>query len=229
MKPIERIKYFILCLVTCLLLAGCNKDITDFGFDGILSGKVVTTEGKIVAGDITNNSLYVQALGDGDVVATVIRVNGDGTYINTKLFPSKYKVWITGAVKTQGTDTVVVDLSDKNEQELDFIVDPYLTIAPPVVNGSPTSTSVTINYSITGNLGQVSKTRNIYCGTYPYPNGSVGTGAFYATKAVPLTTDTGMATITGLTSKTKYYIRIGATANGSSYQNFSEQIILTTP
>ena len=39
----------------------------------------------------------------------------------------------------------------------------------------------------------------------------------------------GMTTITGLISKTKYYIRIGAKADGASYQNFSEQLIITTP
>jgi len=229
MKPIEKIKYFILCSVICLLMAGCNKDVTDFGFDGILSGTVKTADGKIVAGDITNNTLYIQALGDGDVVTTIIRVKGDGTYANTKLFPTRYQIWVTGAVETQGPDTVVINFSSQKEHVLDFIVNPYLTIALPVVNGSPSSTSVNIDYQITGNLGNVSKTRNIYCGTYPYPNGSIGTGPFYSTIVVALTTDTGMGTITGLTSKTKYYIRVGAKANGSSYENFSEQIIITTP
>jgi hypothetical protein len=145
------------------------------------------------------------------------------------LFPTKYKIWITGAVKTQGTDTVAIDLSSQKEQVLDFIVIPYLTIKLPVVNGSPASTSVNIDYDITGNLGNVSKTRNIYCGTYSYPNGSIGSGPSYSTIVIALTTDKGMGTIAGLTSKTKYYIRIGATANGSSYQNFSDQIIITTP
>ena len=102
MKPIEKIKYYILCSVICLLMAACNKTITDFGFDGILSGTVKTPDGKIVAGDITNNILYVQALGDGDVNPTIMRVKGDGTYQNIKLFPSKHKIWITGAVTTQG-------------------------------------------------------------------------------------------------------------------------------
>lgn len=229
MKSLERIRYFVLSLVTCLFMAGCNKDVTDFGFDRSLSGKIVTTNGKIVAGDITNNTLYVQALGDGDIVPSVIRVKGDGTYANAKLFPNIYKVWITGAVKPQETDTIVVDLSSKNEKVLDFTVNPYLTITPPVVNGSPTSTSVDIDYAITANFGYVSKTRNIYCGTYPYPNGTIGSGQSYSTIAVSLTKDAGTVKIEGLRSKTKYYIRIGATANSSNFQNFSEQTIITTP
>ncbi len=229
MKPIDKFIQYIIYSVMCLLMTGCNKDVTDFGFDGSLSGTIKTPSGAIVPGDITNNSLYIQALGDGDRVTTVIRVNGDGTYQNTKLFPVKTKIWITGAVKNQGTDTIEVDFSSKNVQVQDFIVIPFLTIKPPVVNGSPSETSINIDYEITGNDGNVSNTRNIYCGTYPFPNGSIGSGTFYTTKVVSLPSDIGTGNITGLTSKTKYYIRIGAKAAGSSYENFSEQITVTTP
>ncbi len=82
---------------------------------------------------------------------------------------------------------------------------------------------------IIGNEGYIPQTRNIYCGTYPYPNGRIGSGSFYSTIIVPLISNKGMETITNLSSNTKYYIRIGSKAEGSDYENFSEQIIITTP
>ena len=216
-------------VLSLLLFWGCEKNITEFGFDGVISGTIKTADGSIVAGDMTNNTLIVQALGEGDLVTTVIRVDGDGTYQNTKLFPAKTKIWLTGPVITEGSDTIEIDFTTRKEQVYDFTVIPFLSIKTPVLNGTPTSATITVDYDIKGNAGYTSKTRNIYCGTYRYPNNSIGSGTFYTTKIVPVNTDSGTATITGLVSGTKYYIRVGATANGSNYQNFSEQIIVTTP
>lgn len=229
MKSIKNIKYCVFYSVFFLFTSSCNKNITDFGYDGNLSGTIKTPQGTIVAGDITSNSLYVQILGSSDIATTTLRVKGDGTYSNTKLFPTKYKIWITGAVTNQGEDTVLVDFSEQKKQVLDFVVLPYLTIKPPLVNGNPTATSINIDYDITANGNHATKTRKMYCGTYNYPNGTIGSGPSYTTNIVTLSSDKGTATVTGLNSKTKYYIRIGAVAEGASYENFSEQIIVTTP
>lgn len=230
MKIIYINKLFaIFSVLSIFLFSGCERNITEFGFDGIISGTIKTADGNIVAGDMTNNTLIVQTLGEGDLVTTVIRVDGDGTYQNTKLFPVKTKIWLTGPVITEGSDTIEIDFATQKNQVYDFIVTPFLSLKQPVLNGTPTSTSITVDYDIKGNGGYTPKTRNIYCGTYRYPNNSIGSGTFYTTKIVPVNTDNGSATITGLVSGTKYYIRVGATANGSNYQNFSEQIIVTTP
>lgn len=55
-----------------------------------------------------------------------------------------------------------------------------------------------------------------------------GSGPFFETKKINLGQDSGTVTISGLASNTKYYIRIGALANGSNLYNLSDQIVVTT-
>jgi hypothetical protein len=211
-----------------LWVTGCEvEDITDFGFDSAISGTVKDQEGNIVAGHITSNNLVVQALGEGDEVTTDMRVKGDGTYQNTKLYPKKYKIWISGPV-TLATDTLVIDFSQEKVVMKDLIVIPFVTINQPVVVGSPTLSTVDINYDMIGNEGKVVSARELYCSTNPYPDASTGSGSFYETKTVALAADEGSVSVTDLAPKTKYYIRIGAKASGASGFNYSEQIVVTT-
>src|SRR5690606_20572769 len=146
--------------------------------------------GNIVAGNITSNNLVVRALGEGDEVPTDMRVKGDGTYQNTKLYPKKYKIWITGTA-TMMEDTMVVDLSVGKVVVKDLVVVPIATISPPAVVGSPTNATQDISYDITGNDGKVIEERELYCSTNPYPDASTGSGPFYNTKTVALPTDEG--------------------------------------
>ncbi len=228
MKIAANIKSLIFCSILLLLVSGCEKEITDFGNDASISGKVVDQSGNIVAGDITSTALIVKAIGDGDITSTDMRVHGDGTYENKRLFPKKYKIWISGSV-TPVTDTFIVDFGSKKSVNQDFTVIPFLTVKPPVVVGSPSSTEVTVSYEITGNGGKTVNKREVYCSNNPYPNASTGDGPFYTTVTVPMDTDNGNVTINGLTSKTKYYLRVGAQASGASAYNYSDQITLTTP
>ena len=228
MKILRKIKSLLFYGLLLLWATGCEvEDITDFGFDGAISGTVQDQEGNIVAGNITSNNLVVHALGEGDEVPTDMRVKGDGTYQNTKLYPKKYKIWITGPV-TMMEDTIVVDFSVEKVVVKDLVVVPFATISPPAVVGSPTNSTVDINYIISGNDGKVVEERALYCSTNPYPDASTGSGPFYDTKTVALTTDEGSVSVTDLTPKTKYYIRIGAIASGASGFNYSEQIVITT-
>src|SRR5690554_5885304 len=99
MKILATIKVYFLCLMILVWATGCqNEAIVEFGFDGSFSGTVVDQNGNIVAGNITNNNLVVRALGERDQVSTDMRVDGDGTFGNTKLYPKKYKIWISGPV-----------------------------------------------------------------------------------------------------------------------------------
>jgi hypothetical protein len=221
-----------LCIILgCFLwlsLTSCQHDITEFGFDGAISGTIKDQAGNAVAGNITTNGLIVQALADGDKVAIILRVKGDGTFQNARLTPKKHRIWVTGPV-TMTSDTLRVDFSSEKVIRTDFVVTPFLTVNKPALMGSPTSSSVAIGYSISGNNGKIPSTREVYCSTNPYPDASTGTGPFYDTKRIALSTNSGTATITGLAPATTYYLRIGAQATGASSFNYSDQLFFTTP
>ncbi|MEX2232910.1 MAG: hypothetical protein WD824_12165 [Cyclobacteriaceae bacterium] len=228
MKILDKIKVLILCLIMFIGVTSCDDEtIVDFGFDGAISGTVKDQNDNVVAGSITNTNLVVKALGEGDQVSTDMRVKGDGTYQHTKLYPKEYKIWIAGPV-SMTTDTLLIDFSKEKVVQNDLIVVPFISISQPVVAGSPTASTVDISYDLTPNDGKVVSKRELYCSTNPFPDASTGSGPFYHSKNVSLGTNAGNASVTGLTSNTKYYIRIGAQATGASGFNYSEQIVITT-
>lgn len=221
--------YYIISSFLGLLLLGnaCNEPITDFGFDGGIYGKVVDQSGNIVPGDITSGGFMIRALGEEDEVSMDMRVKGDGTFSNLKLYPKKYVVRVEGPVFP--VNEVTIDLTGNQQAEHNFTVTPFLTIATPTVNGAPASTEIKINYSIIGNNGKTIGTKEVYCSTIPYPNASTGSGPYYETKKITLNAVSGVASVTGLTAGKKYFIRIGAKATGASAFNYSDQLIVTTP
>lgn len=232
MKKIILIKHVTIFLVTLLItFSGCNESIYDFGFDGQLSGRILDSSGNIVSGDTKVTTFAVQALGEKDITSMVMRVNNNGAYANTKLYPQSYKVWLVGPFVGGKTDTVVVDLTGGKIVAKDFQVTPLLTIPAPVLNGSPGSTEIKVDYNITGNAGNNPNLREIYCSTVSWPTRTTGTGTVgggYFTRTVTVTANQGTATITGLQPSTKYFIRIGARATGQTLFNHSEQISVTT-
>ena len=228
MKIIHKIASLIFCWMFLLLITGCEKTITDFGFDGAISGKVVDQAGNIVPGDITSTALSVKALGEDDIVTIDMRVKGDGTYQNTKLYPKKYRIWITGPVTPVG-DTLRVDFTSTKTVTNDFVVVPFITVNKPALVGNPTATEANVSYEMTAASGKTVSKRELYCSTVPYPNANTGAGPYYNTVKVTLSTNSGSKAVTGLTSKTTYYLRIGAQASGATGMNFSDQITFTTP
>ncbi len=229
MKMVKNINYMSLLALILLLLSACNKDITDFGYNGELSGTIKDASGNIVPGDITTANFIIRVKAEGDISTVDIRIKGDGKYANTKLYPAKSKIWITGPIVSQpATDTVVVDLTGGKKVVQDFVVKPVFSVAIPAVSGTPTSTSASFTYSITANSTLNPSKREIYCSTLPYPNTSTGSGPYYSTIKVAMTTNSGTVNVTGLTAGTKYYCRIGVQAS-STQMNFSDQITFTTP
>ncbi len=228
MKMIGKI---VATLCGCLLLGmltGCKTTIAEFGFDGSVSGTLKDAGGQIVSGDVTSNSLIIRLLGENDLVTTDIRVNGDGTYRNTKLFPQKYKMWVVGPVSWTG-DTVRVDFASEKTVVKDFQVTPFLRVAAPTVVGTPSASEVNVAYEITAADGQAVAIGELYCSTNPYPTTTTGSGPFFDTRKITLTGNTGDITVTGLAAKTKYFIRVAAQASGTSMFNFSDQVVITTP
>lgn len=226
MKKYKVIPYIIVIIVITIFVTGCNDPITDFGFDGSISGKIVDQSGNIVSGDITGAGFVVNALGDNDKVEMEMRVKGDGTFANNKLYPKSYTVWVEGPVISNQEYTI--DLTGRNTVEQDFVVTPFLTIPSPTLVGNPTTTSIEVSYQITENNGYIAEIKEVYCSTVPYPTKDIGSGPSYDTKTVTLSDLQGTVSITGLSSGTKYFIRIGAKAEGSVVYNFSEQIVVNT-
>jgi hypothetical protein len=233
MKKIGLIKYLAVFLVTGLITqTSCNDPIYDFGYNGQLTGKIVDASGNVVSGDIKLATFAVQATGELDEGSMVIRIKPDGTYDNDKLYPQSYQVRLVGPFIGSPTAPVAVDLTGGKVGTKDFQVTPFLTIPPPTVSGTPTSTSIVVNYSITPNGGKTPNLREIYCSTVSWPTRTTGSGTTWGgwtTKTATVTVNQGTATFTDLKPNTKYYIRVGARAGGQNLFNHSTQIIVTTP
>lgn len=210
-----------------LFMFGCQRDVTEFGFDASISGLLKDQKGNLVSGDITSSTFVVNALGQGDVSRIEMRVNGDGSYRNTKLFPKPYKLWVSGPVTMQD-DTLRVDLSGGQTVMKDIVVIPYLDLKKPALEGAPTASALTVSYEISGNQGKVPAVRELYVSTNPYATASTGTGATYTTKKITLTDNKGSVTVPGLTAKTRYFVRVGAQATGVKFYNFSDQLVVET-
>ncbi len=218
--------YLILYCLICFIAISCEDTITDFGFDGSVSGILKDPSGRIVPGDLNSNNLIINALAEGDVIPIIIKVGGDGTFKNSKLYPVKTIISVSGPVFP--VDPINVDLSEGKSFNQDIVVTPFITIDKPSIVGTPTSSSVDINFNITGNGGKVTSTRELYCSTSPYPTSNTGSGTYYTTIKVVLDSDNGTVSVPDLTGNTKYYLRIGAQAEGEGW-NYSEQIIFNTP
>lgn len=230
MKNINLIKLLPVLFVGNLIMVSCNDPISDFGFNGNLSGEVIDQNtGSIVPGDITSGNYTVNALGEMDEVSMVLRVAGDGTYSNSALYPQFYEVWVEGPFIESPTEKVSIDLKGGKKVFHTFEVTPFLNIAPPELNGSPSSSELAINYHITGNQNNTPEIREVYCSTVRYPTSTTGNGPGWHTIKVTLNSDQGVETISGLTPGTKYFIRYGARAVGKNAWNYSDQIIVTTP
>jgi hypothetical protein len=222
------IKYAIILSVISMVMISCDDSITDFGYTGSITGMILDQNNNIVSGDNSNLNLVVYVLGEGEDVPLEIRVNGDGSYTNTHLFPQVYSIWLEGPIVSSPTDQQSVDLTGGTITH-DFNVTPLISISTPELVGSPGSNSISINYSLEANSGSEIAERVIYTSTVSYPSQSVGSGAYWETLTTSLPDDSGNVEITDLSSDTRYYIRIAARAEGTNRWNHSDQIEITTP
>lgn len=212
---------FLMLVIVSLSMIRCEFQVTDFGFDGSISGVVKDNNGTPLHGDLSSNNLVVKLLGENDEQALEIRVKGDGTYQNIKMFPKKHEVWIEGPIVS--SNHVTVDFEANPNQTLDFTVTPL--ILPVISNGTGSGSSINVDYTISPNDGNTVKKMEIYCSTVQYPTAATGSRTnVYFTKKVSLTQLSGSITIDGLETGVDYHIRIGAQAEGSAIMNYSNQV-----
>src|SRR5690625_3720793 len=86
--------HFALLIIVLFTILSCDDSITDFGHDGEISGRVLDQNGNIISGDITNVNLVVNLIAEGEDIPIEIRVKGDGTYLNSDLYPQVYIAWV---------------------------------------------------------------------------------------------------------------------------------------
>lgn len=219
---IRKLVVLSLMLVT---INACEFGVTDFGHDGSIMGTLKDSQGNTIASDILTNNIIVNLQGIDDMQPIQVRVKGDGTFENSKIFPKKHKIWISGPVAF--TDTLVNDFSVTDMLMKDFIVTPF--ILPQVTKATVNGTSVTVDYSIVANLGKTIAKSEVYVSTAKYPTASIGTSdPFYSTVTTELTELSGSVTISGLSSGQRYFIRIGSLASGTSLMNYSNQLEINT-
>ena len=225
MKTYKNSMLFLLAILV-ITTSRCSYIETEFGFEGSISGIIKDNNNIPLYGDINSNNLIVRLLGENDKETIDIRVNGDGTFQNIKMYPKLHKAWVEGPIVF--SDTVLIDFGENLDQVHDFTITP-LTL-PKILNGTANGTSVTVGYSISPAGANTVSKKEIYCSTVKFPTASIGSMTnVYTTKTVTLAALSGNTQITGLVSGTKYYLRIGAQASASKIMNYSNQIEITIP
>ncbi|SHN31341.1 Protein of unknown function [Cyclobacterium lianum] len=237
MKAIKINQIFILALMAVYItsMSACEETITDFGFDGQISGMIVDQNGNPVSGDASNPAFTVFVLGEEDRVPLELRVNGDGTFANLHLYPQSYDVWIEGPVDGPGPGELVVDLSGAPVEQ-DIVVTPFLVISQPTVSVS--GNQLTVNYEITPSQGHETAERVVLVSTVAKVGVDTGNGPRWQTREVTLDSNSGTATVTLDTDLLNMsqergggnlHIRVAARSEQTSDWNHSIPIVIEAP
>ncbi|WP_166521645.1 DUF3823 domain-containing protein [Zobellia amurskyensis] len=218
------IKLILLTFIASIAFS-CEDEVTDFGFNGTISGTVNDNDGTALFGDLNSNNLVVYLLGEGDEQPTQIRVDGEGSYQNLKMYPKAHKVWLEGPIVA--SDTVSVDFSTQETFEKSFAVIPL--ISPKISSATAQGQTISVDYAILPNQGNTVSKMEVYCSTVKYPTAGTGSRTnIYFTKTVELSELSGSVIIDGLESGIEYNIRIGAQAQTASVMNYSNQVTAVT-
>lgn len=156
----------------------------------------------------------------------------DGSFKNTKLFPNSYKVIIDNGA-FYPLDTISVKLPLRGN--LDVEVLPFLRINS--VSKVESANSIVVEYELSETKPDEGKImrRSFLVNTSPYVdiNNFINPSPFINTESVSdslLTNTTFRDTISGLKSKSKYFVRVGArTGNVGNRYNYSKVMELTIP
>lgn len=232
---IKKIPILVLMAVYVTFLSGCEETVTDFGYDGQISGMILDQNGNPVSGDVSNADLTVFVLGEEDRVPLELRVNADGSYANLQLYPQSYTVWIEGPVNGPGQGELVVDLTgDPVEQNI--TVTPFLEIPPPTANLSGGELSV--NYEISPSQGHVAEERVVLVSTVAKVGVNTGNGPRWQTREQTLDSNSGTATV-ALDSDLlnmahsrgsgNLFIRVAARSDQSTEWNYSIPTVIEAP
>lgn len=230
---IKKISVLVLMAIYITVLSGCSETVTDFGYEGQISGMILDQNGNPVSGDISNAALTVFVLGEEDRVPLELRVNEDGSYANLQLYPQSYTVWINGPVDAPGEQ--VVDLTG-GLVEHNITVTPFLAISEPTATISGDQLSV--NYEISPDQGHVAEERVVLVSTVAKVSVNTGNGPRWQTREVTLDSNSGTATVSldsDLLNMAEergggnLHIRVAARSDQTSDWNYSVPIVVEAP
>jgi hypothetical protein len=214
-------------LMITVVAAGCDDSITDFGFNGAVSGMVVDQAGNPVRGNTATNDLRVRVQGLDELQPLDIRVTHEGTFTNTHLFPQVYNLWLEGPVSGGPTQANPMQVDARRGLvSQDLTVTPFLTIGPPSVS-QPSGNSVQVTYNITpaaGHAVQTGSNRVVWASTVEWPGpttGNVGQRTHTVTTELP--DESGVVTVNDLRAGEKYCFRVGARAVGTTLWSYGDR------
>jgi hypothetical protein len=230
-------KFLILATmpVSLAVSSGCEEIVTDFGFDGQISGLILDQNGNPVSGDAANPAFTVFVLGEQDRVPLELRVNGDGSYANLHLYPQQYTVWVEGPVKGPGQGELTVDLTGRPVNQ-NITVTPFLVVPPPTVSIS--GGDLQVNYSISPSQGHEVRERVVLVSTVAKVGVNTGNGPRWQTRELNLPDNAGTTTVTldaNLLAMShergggNLHIRIAARSDQTTDWNHSLPIVIDAP
>lgn len=223
-----KIKNIAIAALIVLSFESCDKDNYDAP-DVVLSGRFLDAQNGELVGTSGNATPGARIrLFDVNYTQPMLLVPfSDGNY-KTKIFKGNYKIMVEGPFKMVD-DTIRVNV-DK-DTPVDFKVIPNVRLKVTLVEVTETTAKVSVDYerlALTQNLNQI----GIIWSTYPYPNSTTAAPTGFKSTFTPVATSvtgTREFTLTGLTPKTRYYLRAnGLTANTGAYHNYSSQLIIET-
>ncbi|WP_277482521.1 hypothetical protein [Catalinimonas alkaloidigena] len=232
---IKKIPILALMTVYITALTACEETVTDFGFDGQISGMILDQNGNPVSGDASNPAFTVFVLGEEDRVPLELRVNGDGTYANLHLYPQSYNVWVEGPVNGPGQGELVVNLTGAPVEQ-NITVTPYLVIPQPTANIS--GGELEVNYEINPSQGYVAEERVVLVSTVAKVGVNTGNGPRWQTRELTLDSNSGTATVeldAELLSMAQergggnLHVRIAARSDQTTDWNHSIPIVIEAP
>lgn len=232
---IKKIPILALMVVYITMMSACEETVTDFGFDGQISGMIVDQNGNPVAGDASNPAFTVFVLGEEERVPQELRVNADGSYANLHLYPQSYTVWLEGPVDGPGPGDLVVDLTGPPVEQ-DITVTPFLVIPQPTVNLS--GDELTVNYAINPSQGHAAEEKVVLVSTVAKVGVNTGNGPRWQTRKVELDSNSGTANVTLDTDLLNMsqergggnlHIRVAAKSDQTSDWNHSIPIVIKAP
>ncbi len=218
---------YILVIAFLLVLCSCSVDDRESELSASYSGKCIDRlSGKTVSTEYFGAALLFGDLNGDAGQPKRFYIRPDGTYNNTRMFPSSYKVWANGPFCE--VDTLYFDLNGHRDFDLNVVPNISLeTLSASVSNGTLSMTarykvnrsgvsggSCAIVYGLIENPGQNNASRSLANKTVSC---WMKTSNFAGTEGV-------ISLSIQLGDQQKYYARIGAKVNGSDYWNYTNQI-----
>lgn len=219
---------FLLILMLSIGFVSCELDdrneMLTAGFEGSIVDYIT---GEIVPTDHTGNRAKLcfidEAYGE-DAQKIEYNILPEGTYYNSKVFPSTYTIYAKGPYVDMDT-LYGVDLTSFKKFNLEVV--PYLSISivnQEVANGKM---MLTYSYKLNTNDPEVKiKDVGLYYSKYPFPgNADVDNKSVFKLEKKPTDREGEITSEIFLVEGQVMYVRAGGTVDANSdYYNYSETI-----